>query len=552
MKALLSFEPLFRCHYRSFLLALVLSLFTLIAGIALLAISGWFLTAAFLTTAAMSFNLFGPSAAVRGLSFVRILSRYGEKLVGHDATLRVLADIRQSLFKRLDPARFLSAESMRQGDAVSRLTADVDALDSIFIVAAGPIATAVLVAALMTAIMAVVLPSAAVVYGIAMLVALVVVPALLACSTRHIGSEIVRLTGELRIATFEIIDGHTDILAFGAGDRARLQTSTLAHDLVIEKRKRARATALATFSISLLAGASALSSLIFGLQAFQTGALAAPPLVGLLLATLGSFEAIGAVIRQVGKFGSAIAAGGRIKALADMPSLVTDPMQSQMLPEAGSISFEHVTFGYGDDRRVLDNINLIIEEGSRIAIVGPSGSGKSTLATLLLRLTDPREGKIRIGGTDIRNVAQSDLHRKVALLEQNAPIFIGSIRDNLRIGQQDATDDKCWSVLEKAKLADFVRTLPLGLSTPLGEAGHTISAGQGRRLCLARMLISNAAIIVLDEPTSGLDRDTELSLLRDLRTATTGRTVLLITHSLLPEGVVDRTVYLRNGRLVKH
>ncbi|RYE61503.1 MAG: thiol reductant ABC exporter subunit CydC, partial [Oxalobacteraceae bacterium] len=160
MRALLSFHPLFRRHLAGFAIALWLSLATLLAGVALLGLSGWFLTAAFLTTAAMSFNLFGPSAAVRGLSMLRILSRYGEKLVGHDTTLRVLADIREWLFRRLGPGVHQANQALRKGDAVSRLTADVDALDSVFIVAAGPLVTGVLTATAVTVFLSVMLPAA--------------------------------------------------------------------------------------------------------------------------------------------------------------------------------------------------------------------------------------------------------------------------------------------------------------------------------------------------------------------------------------------------------
>jgi ATP-binding cassette subfamily C protein CydC len=549
MKALLSFHPLFQRHSAGFLAALGLSLATLVAGVGLLGLSGWFLTAAFLTTAAMSFNLFGPSAAVRGLSILRILSRYGEKLVGHDTTLRVLADIREWLFRRLGPGLMQPSQLLRKGDAVSRLTADVDALDSVFIVAAGPLLTGVLTATAVTVLLLVLLPVAGILYAVLMGTALFVVPILLSRGTRRIGTWIIGLSAELRVTAFDIIDGHPDLIAFGAAERMQARSDAIAADLSEAKSRLARAAATASAAISILAGLAVIGMLLTGLTALEGGLISGQVLVGLLLASLGSFEATAAVTRQVAKFGSAIAAAERLRTLADTPPAIIDPPHPNPLAAGGDISIEAVTFGYDPRRPVLRNLDLTVAAGSSVAIRGPSGAGKSTLAALLLRLADPMAGTVRLAGMDIRDIVQSDLHARVALLEQNAPVFIGTLGDNLRIGRNDASDDDCWSVLGKARLADFVRGLPGGLATPLGEAGHTLSAGQARRLCLARTLLSDAQILVLDEPTSGLDLETELGFLHDLRNATTGRTALLITHADLPPGIVDRVLHLDDGRL---
>ncbi|MBD8664353.1 thiol reductant ABC exporter subunit CydC [Rhizobium sp. CFBP 8752] len=549
MRALLSFHPLFRRHLAGFAIALWLSLATLLAGVALLGLSGWFLTAAFLTTAAMSFNLFGPSAAVRGLSMLRILSRYGEKLVGHDTTLRVLADIREWLFRRLGPGVHQASKALRKGDAVSRLTADVDALDSVCIVAAGPLVTGVLTATAVTVFLSVMLPAAVILYAVVMATALFVVPILLSSGTRRLGARIIDLSTELRVAAFDMVDGHADLTAFGAADRMRARSDAIAADLSRTRLRLARASASASAAIAVLGGLAVVGTLLTGLTALERGLISGPILIGLLLASLGSFEATAAVTRQVAKFGSAIAAAERLRRLAETPPAVVDTLDPAALPAGGSISIEGLTFGYDPRRPVLRNLDLTVDAGSSVAIMGESGAGKSTLGALLLRLADPIAGAVRVAGTDIRDIAQSDLHARIALLEQNAPVFIGTIGDNLRIGCNGASDDECWFALGKARLADFVRSLPAGLETPVGEAGHTLSVGQARRLCLARTLLSKAEILVLDEPTSGLDRETELSFFSDLRNATVGRTVLLISHAHLPFGIVDRILHLTDGRL---
>lgn len=549
MNAILSFRPLFARRARGFAAALALSLVALGAGVALLGVSGWFLTAAFLTTAAASFNLFGPSAAVRGLSFLRIASRYGEKLVGHDATLRLLADIRGWVFRALAAGALENGRTLRRGDAVSRLTADVDALDGVFIVAGGPLIAGALIGALTTGVLAVLLPGAATAYGLAMLGALVAAPAVLIVSTRALGAEGVRLSAEARVAALDAIDGHADLILFGAVGAARRRSDELAAALARTRRRLAFRAAAAAGLVFAFAGAGMLSVLIAGLMAHEVGAIGGAGLVGLLLAAAGGFEATAVIVRSIAKFGAAAAAAERLKAIGEATSAVRAPHDPEPLTADGGFAFHDVTFGYASERPVLRGLDLAVRPGERVSVEGASGAGKSTLASLLLRLADPDEGSVSLAGRDLRGVGETDRLAAVALLEQNAPVFQGTVRENLAIGDPNATDDAMWAALEKARVAEVVRRLDGGLDALLGDVGTSLSTGEGRRLCLARVLLSPAPTLVLDEPTSGLDRDAELDFLQDLGRATCGRAVLLVTHADLPDGVVDRRLVLRDGRL---
>jgi ATP-binding cassette subfamily C protein CydC len=547
MRSLLSFSPLLRRHSAAFTGTLMLSLLTLLCGIALLGLSGWFLTAAFLTTAAMSFNLFGPSAAVRLLSLLRILFRYGERITGHDATLKLLADIRVWLFLRLKPDQ-ITAPHLHRGDVVSRLTADVEALDAVYIVAGGPLLAGLFSGAATTVVLVALLPQAALILALLFAAAGIGLPFLLCAVTRRRGRTIVARTNALRVAMLDIIDGHQDIRTFGASVRMRAQAMLTARELAKEKQNLARQAAYASAGITLLSGTAMLVILIMGVLALQAGALEAPVFVGLMLAVLGSFEATGQVVRQAAKLSTAMAAASRLKEMADTPSEVLDPIEPKPAPAGADIQLKDIVFGYGS-HPIIRGIDMTLQEGERVAIKGRSGSGKSTLAALLLRLADPQQGNVLIGGVDIRDMALADVRRKIVLLEQDAPVFIGSIRDNLLIGRPHATDDECWNALASARLDSFVRSLPHDLAAQVGEAGKTLSVGQARRLCLARTLISNAPVLVLDEPTSGLDRENEHAFWIDLKEATKNRTVLVITHAEPPSGTVDRTMELTDGVL---
>ncbi|TCL90655.1 ATP-binding cassette subfamily C protein CydC [Rhizobium sp. PP-WC-2G-219] len=551
MNAFLSFLPLYRRQSTKMVAALALCIVTIAAGIALLGISGWFLTAAALTTTAISFNLFGPSALIRGLSLVRIGSRYGEKLMGHDATLSLLADLRAQIFSRLFPRLPLSDRTLQHGDLVSRLTADIDTLDAVFLVAIGPLLTALLLGSAMTAALAFIIPDAAMPYGTALLLATVLVPLLLVMSTRSIGVEIVSACAAMRTAVLQSIDGHADFIVFGQAAMARKAFDDAALCLAGAKRRLALRSALAMGGVQVLAGSGLVSVLWTGITAFQRGEITAPVLVGMMLATIASFEATAVIVRSVSRFSAAIAAAKRVHDVADGKIMVNDDGDASLQPCGHAVAFEKVSFGYDPIHPVLHHLDLHIPAGQRVAIVGQSGSGKSTLLALLLRLHDPRCGAVRIGGVDLRHLNEDILRRHVALLTQETHVFIGTVRENLLIGDPDATDEHLWQALEKARLDQHIRSLEEGLETYVGETGRTLSAGQARRLCLARTLLSKAGILAFDEPTSGLDRPTELAFLSDLIAATTGRTVLLATHAALPEGAVDACYTLRGGCLTE-
>lgn len=199
-------------------------------------------------------------------------------------------------------------------------------------------------------------------------------------------------------------------------------------------------------------------------------------------------------------------------------------------------------------RPVLHALDLTLAPGERIAISGDSGSGKSTLSALLLRLWDPQEGQLRYAGIDLRHVAQTQWHQRIAWLPQNAPVFAGSVRENLLIGDAAADDAALWQVLEQVRLSAWA-SAHNGLDTWVGENGATLSAGQARRLALARALLRNAPILLLDEPTDGLDVETAHALLLDLAAALGERSLVMITHDALPPGVVQRHYRMREGAL---
>lgn len=545
MTALLHLLPHFRRRALGLSVALFLAVLTLMAGVALLGVSGWFLTSAFLASSLAPFNLFGPSASIRALSMLRIGARYGERVAGHEATLRLLSDLRRWLFLKMIPLGPERLGRLRGGDLVARLTADVDALDTVFLFAFAPIVTALIGGAVLALVFHIALPPAAWIMGVALLLAALGVPIWLVRRSRQPGKAIAQASGDLRSAVLDGVEGHADLIAFDATDLAQTRIAHAARDAGTARLRLARAAADGQAVVQALAGLSAIGVLAAGIVSLRAGTLSAPWMVGIVLATLAVFEVVGPIMRGATRLSVAAAAATRIDALTRGPGGPADPVAPRQVAGHGVLAFENVRFGYDTTRPVLDGFSLRIEPGERVALVGPSGAGKSTVLQLLLRLDDVQGGAITFDGVDIRHLAQADWHRRVALLAQDAPVFLGTIRDNLRIGDPLADDARCLRMLDHARLGDFVRGLPQGLDTWLGEAGGTLSAGQARRLCLARALLSPASLIVLDEPTTGLDRDNELAFFHDITHATQGRTVLLVTHAHLPQGTVDRVIRLK-------
>jgi ATP-binding cassette, subfamily C, bacterial CydC len=266
---------------------------------------------------------------------------------------------------------------------------------------------------------------------------------------------------------------------------------------------------------------------------------------------LASFEAIGGLPRAGAMAGHAIVAARRVLEAAEAPAAAPEPARPAALPTGSALRYEAVHFRWRADRpEVFDGLTLDIPQGSRVAILGPSGAGKSTLAALALKLAAPQEGCVKLGGVDIATLAAADVRARIGWLSQATHLFDDTIRANLRLARPDTDDAALWAALDAAHIGETVRTLPDGLDTWVGEGGARFSGGQGRRLALARTLLSDAAVLILDEPCAGLDADTERAFLATLNEVAEGRTVILIMHRLTGVERLDRIWRISAGHAV--
>lgn len=547
------YRQVFRRHAGPMALTVALLLITLLAGTGLLGLAGHFLTAAALAgTAAVGFNFFGPSAGIRALTFARILSRYAEKLVGHDVTLRLARDLRVWFFQRVLPLAPLELGRYRVGDLLARLVADIEVVDGLLVRAIGPLLALAGLAMAGVAVAFTVLPLAGTVLAVTVLLLGIAVPAATTAGARRSERERADDRAALRYAVQEAIEGATDLAAMDANGDWMERIDRRSRTLAQRERARKHRLSLGAAAHALIVALALPAMLWLLLDAAHSGRLSAAAAGGLLFMTVALLEAAAGIGLAWQSWQAAKASSDRLRDIAARTSEVTIAATAVAapIPESGELRLTSVRFRWPDDPRwVLDGVDLDLRPGERIAICGDSGAGKSSALALVLRLCDPDEGDVRFAGIDLRRFDPAHWHRRLAWLPQDAPVFAGSVRDNLRMGDPQADDARLWDALAQVKLDALFRVSADGLDTWVGENGASLSAGQARRLALARALLRDAPILLLDEPTEGLDHDTATELLQDLAAASGHRSVLMISHDELPPGVVHHRYRLLGGKL---
>ncbi|MFF3886665.1 thiol reductant ABC exporter subunit CydD [Streptomyces sp. NPDC001914] len=532
-------------------LALLLAGLALGSAVGLMATSGWLISRA--SQQPPVFYLMVAVTATRTFGIGRAVFRYAERLVSHDAVLRMLADTRVAVYRRLERLAPAGLRTTRRGDLLSRLVADVDALQDYWLRWLLPAGAAVLVSAASAGFTAWLLPEAGAVLAVGLLAAGAGVPLVTGAVARRAERRLAPARGVLATQVADLLTGTAELTVAGALP-ARTARARQADGVLTRIASRAAtATALGDALTALISGLTVAAAALVGAQAVAAGRLHGVLMAVVVLTPLAAFEAVMGLPLAFQYRQRVRKSAERVYEVLDAPDPVREPEQPRPAPASPfPLRLSGLRARYaGQDRDALAGLDLTLEKGRRIAVVGTSGAGKTTLAQVLLRFLDPEAGTFTLAGADARGMDGDAVRRLIGLCAQDAHLFDSTVRENLLLARKDATEAALRDALGRARLLDWADGLPDGLDTPIGEHGARLSGGQRQRLALARALLADFPVLVLDEPAEHLDLPTADALTADLLAATEGRTTLLITHRLAGLDAVDEVIVLARGHVVQ-
>ncbi|CAM3490558.1 cysteine/glutathione ABC transporter ATP-binding protein/permease CydC [Rouxiella silvae] len=550
MKTLLPYLALYRRHWVRMGLGILLAIVTLLASIGLLTLSGWFLAASSLAGLAglYTFNYMLPAAGVRGAAIFRTAGRYAERVVSHDATFRVLAHLRVFTFSKLLPLSPGGLARFQKVELLNRLVADVDTLDHLYLRVISPLIAALAVIMGVTLGLSFLDVGLALILGGIMLALLLLLPVIFYRAGQPIGRELTQLRGEYRTQLGGWLQGQSELVIFGAEHQRRQRLDDIEKRWLGRQQQQAKLSGL---SQALMIAASGLTlCLMLWLASGGVGSLPAPgALLALFVFTpLAAFEALGPVAGAFQHFGQVMASANRVTQIISQRPSVTFPASGGVKHSLANVSIQAMSFTYPQQPiPVLKAVNLEINAGEHIALLGKTGCGKSTLAQLLTRAWDPQQGCILLNGVSLTEYQESTLRSMVTVMSQRVHVFNSTLRDNLLLAAPDSSDEQLAAALRQVELDSLLENQ--GLNAWLGEGGRQLSGGEQRRLGLARALLHDAPLWILDEPTEGLDAETERHILALLDTHCKNKTLLMITHRLTGLEKMDRVCVMDAGQI---
>lgn len=553
MRDLLPYLKLYKKHWFGLSLGMLLAFATLSASIGLLTLSGWFISAsavAGLTIARETFNYMLPGGGVRGLAMSRTAGRWGERVVSHNATFKLLTDLRIFFFKKLAPLIPGRISNLRDADLLNRLVADVDAMDHVYLRLVSPVTVGVLGIFFLTLFLMWFDSSLGLILGSILLIMLVVWPILFYKLGKRNGGELTQNKADLRVTTLDWIEGYSELTLFGAEERYRNAILETQRKLMANQFVNANLTGMASAALMLFNGLTLV--LMLWLAADGVGGNAPDPFIALMaFATMASFELLMPIAGAFQHLGQTLSSARRLNEVILSEPEVQFAEEKLDINKPLDITFSNVTFNYPDsERSVLNAVDLTIPATHKVAIVGQTGSGKSTLIQLLTRYWDPKKGYISIAGIELTQWNESQLRESISVVSQRVDILNGTLRDNLLIARPEATDDHLANILKDVGLEKLLENN--ALDSWLGDGGRQLSGGEKRRIGIARAILHDAPILLLDEPTEGLDKQTEHSIMTLFEKHFEGKTVIFITHRLIGLESMDSIVLIEQGEIVEH
>ena len=487
-----------------------------------------------------------------GITVMLALGSYLRAVLINKVAERVIADIRKSLFRHVIGLSTAWFEKNRTGDVLSTISVDTTLIQTVVASSLSMAMRNILV--LTGGITMVVLTSPKLTMIILGVIPLVIVPVVILGRKLRVQSK--KAQDKLADVSVEAEEALTAIRTIHAFARQDTISTTFNHAAEESHNAAIKRLVLrgSMSGIVILLVFSAITFILWvGGKDLLSGEMSAGDLSAFVFYSALVASSVGALSDMSGELQRAAGAAERITALLSEDQTITDPLEPKTLPQGAiGIDFDGVSFAYASrsDQPVLHDINLNIRPTERIALVGPSGAGKSTLINLILRLNDPSQGAVMIGGVDARDAAIADLRGAMGLVPQETALFSGTIASNIAFGRPDASMEMIRNAAIKANADEFINTMPQGYDTPVGEKGVRLSGGQRQRIAIARAVLRDPQILLLDEATSSLDAQSEQAVQSALEDLMQDRTTVVIAHRLSTVIGADRIVVMDQGRIV--
>ncbi|AZG72161.1 heme ABC transporter ATP-binding protein/permease CydC [Shewanella livingstonensis] len=560
-KVLRPFVALFRRQWLMMLVGLLLTITTLLTGIGLLSLSGWFLSASAVAglsvITAQTFNYFTPAGGVRFFSIARTASRYGERLATHEATFKLLTQLRVWAWNKLLPLSAANLQGLRRGDLLNRLVADIDTLDHLYLRLLTPMAASLMMIGILLAFLGWFDNHLALSLCALLLAAWFILPLVFYYLGKAPGQVLMQAQRQYRIELLDVIQGQAELSIFGANKRYLAKLGQAQQSLFNQQTTMANITGLSQALLIVINGSAVVLMLYFAGQG--VGDLSPPgPLMALMVfATMASLEMMMPIAGAFQHLSSTVLAARRVTEITEQtPSVVFNP-HSHLQAKHGALQIRDIHFGYHSHSPVLQGLDLTIKAGDKVAVLGPTGCGKSSLLGLITRDWAAQQGSITLDGHPISDYSDANLRAAMTVVSQRIYLFSGTLRDNLALAlpylqgeAKKAHDQRFIEVLDKVGL----QTLLQGdqpLDCWIGDGGRQLSGGEQRRIGVARALLRDAPLLLLDEPTEGLDKRTEREILKVLLDFAQHKTLLMISHRLTALDQMDAVYLFQQGRLIQ-
>lgn len=533
---------LYKHYFWQIVIGLSLSILTLFASVFLLSLSGWFLasTAVVGVAGLYTFNYMLPAAGVRAAAITRTASRYVERLVNHNTTFKILAYLRTLAFRKILPLSANQLAQYQKADLLNRFIVDIDALDHLYLKLFSPIVTALVMILLLFVGLSYINLPIALIITIVLTITLLAIPVIFYHAGKQLGETLAKQQSEYRALLINYLQGQAELTLFNAQHRYRTKLDKLESDWLFHQQRQSTLMALSSALVVLIAGF--LTLLVLWLITQYT----LSPLVALFVfVCLASSEILAPIPGAFIFLGQVLTSATRTTTLFNQTPDIKFIEQGKTIDlSIAKLQFDDISFSYPNQPfAILSHFSLTINSGQHVGLIGKTGCGKSTLLNLVTRTWEPNSGKVLINDIPVDQLDEATLRQTIAVVPQVITIFSDTLKQNLLIGNRQASDQQLSDVLHQVELSKLLAT-DQGLNLPLGQGGRALSGGEIRRIGIARALLHNSPLILMDEPTESLDQQTEQQIIELIKQICKNKTLLMVTHRLTDNPLFDRVVEL--------